>query len=85
MPTNKHKRKAATHAKSKTVKSTKPPGLITSHPQAFIYLGMFFIALGVYLLAFESQRSAMFGLAMIFLIVGVATTIFANFALPKKK
>ncbi|MGB1261291.1 MAG: hypothetical protein ACPG52_00155 [Cognaticolwellia sp.] len=82
MPTNKHKRKASTHAKSKTLKTTKP-GLISTHPKLFIYLGMFFIALGAYLLAFESQRSAMFGLAMLCLIVGVATTIFANFALPK--
>ena len=46
---------------------------------------LFFVALSMYLLTFESQDNAMFGLAMLSLIVGVVTTIYANFAVPKKK
>ncbi len=85
MPTNKHKRKASIHAKTKAVKSVQSSGLITSHPKAFALGGLFFVALGIYLLAFKSQNNAMFGLAMICLIAGGATTIYANFAVPKKK
>ncbi|MEH6652231.1 MAG: hypothetical protein V7707_19585 [Motiliproteus sp.] len=85
MPRNKHKRKASAHPKPKTVKSAKPSGVITSHPQVFILLGLFFVALGVYILVFKSQGNAMFGFAMLSLIVGVVTVIFANFAVPKKK
>ena len=84
MPTNKNKRKAYTHYKTNPVKNTEQPGLITSHPKAFFLVGLFFVALGIYLLTFESQDNAMFGLAMIFLIAGVVTTIYANIALPKK-
>jgi uncharacterized membrane protein len=83
MPTNKHKRKA--HARPKAVKTVQSAGLITSHPKAFALVGLFFVALGLYLLAFESQNNAMFGLAMLSLIAGVVTTIYANFAVPNKK
>ncbi len=85
MPTNKHKRKASAHSKSKTVKSTKPSGVITSHPKVFVFLGFFFVALGVYLLAFKSQYDVMFGFAMLSLFVGAVTVIYANFSLPNKK
>ncbi|MEY8252007.1 MAG: hypothetical protein RPR91_06450 [Colwellia sp.] len=78
MPTNKHKRKASAH--SKAVKRVKSSGLITSHPKLFVLGGLFFVALGIYLLAFESENNAMFGFAMLSLITGVATTIYANFA-----
>jgi hypothetical protein len=85
MPANKHKRKATAHSKSTTAKSVKSYGLIAAHPKRFKALGFFLVALGIYLLAFESQDNAMFGLAMISLIAGVATAIYANFAVPKKK
>lgn len=85
MPTNKHKRKASAHTKNKAVKSIHSAGGITSHPKVFFLGGLFFVALGIYLLAFESQNNAMFGLAMLSLIAGVVTTIYANFAVPKNK
>lgn len=87
MPTNKHKRKATAHPKSKgkAKSSVHSTGLITSHPKAFALVGLFLVAFGVYLLAFESQNNAMFGFAMLALVVGVVTTIYANFAAPKKK
>ncbi len=85
MPTNKHKRKASTHVKTKAVKSVQSSGLITSHPKFFALAGLVFVALGLYLLAFESQNNAMFGLAMLSLIAGVVTTIYANFSGSKKK
>lgn len=85
MPTNKHKRKASAHSKSKKVKSAQPPGLIASHPKAFVLVGLFFVALGLYLLTFESQDNAMFGFAMLSLITGVVTTIYAKFSVSKKK
>jgi hypothetical protein len=85
MPTNKHKRKATAHAKPKLAKSIQSSGLITSHPKAFALGGLSFVALGIYLLAFESQNNAMFGVAMLSIIAGVVTTIYANFAVPKNK
>jgi len=84
MPTNKHKRKASAQPKSKAAKRVQSSGLITSHPKVFALVGWFCVALGIYLLAFESQTNAMFGLAMLSLVVGVVTTIYANFAVPKK-
>lgn len=75
MPTNKHKRKASAHSKPKIAKS---PGLITSHPKAFGLIGLSLIMVSVYLLFFKSQYDAMFGLAMLSLITGVALTIFAK-------
>jgi hypothetical protein len=83
MPTNKHKRKASAHNKSKKLKNAQTPGLITSHPKIFIYVGLFFIALGAYFMAFEAQSNAMFGLAMLLLVSGAATSIYANFSVPK--
>ncbi|AOW78874.1 hypothetical protein A3Q34_19720 [Colwellia sp. PAMC 20917] len=85
MPTNKHKRKASSHTKSHKGKNTESTGLIISHPQVFIYVGLFCVVLGVYLLAFESQDNALFGLAMLSLVAGVVTTFYANFTLSKKK
>jgi len=85
MPTNKHKRKASAHSKTKAIKSFQSTGLISSHPKGFAIGGLFFVALGLYLLAFESQNNAMFGVAMLSLIAGGATTIYANFAVAKKK
>ena len=85
MTRNKHKRKASAHSKTKAVKSFQSSGLITSHPKAFAIGGLFFVALGLYLLAFESQNNAMFGIAMLSLLIGIVTTFFANVALPKKK
>jgi hypothetical protein len=85
MPTNKHKRKASAHSKSTIGKNTQPTGLIISHPRTFFSVGLLLVALGVYLLAFESQDNAMFGFAMLSLIVGGVTTIYAKFAIPKKK
>jgi len=84
MPTNKHKRKASPHAKTKSGKGSHTSGLITSHRKLFIYIGLFFVALGVYLLTFESQDNAMFGLAMISLIAGIITAFYANFTVTKK-
>ena len=83
MPTNKHKRKASAHNKSKTLKNAQTPGLISTHPKVFIYLGLLFVALGIYFMAFEAQSEAMFGIAMLLLVSGAATTIYANFAVPK--
>jgi len=85
MPTNKHKRKTAAHAKPKPAKYALSSRLITLHPKAFISLGLCFVALGLYLLAFEAKNNAMFGVAMLSLITGTATTIYANFAMPNKK
>tara|TARA_B110000238_G_C15887063_1_gene336050 strand:+ start:363 stop:626 length:264 start_codon:yes stop_codon:yes gene_type:complete len=84
MPTNKNKRKAHTHSKPNVVQNTQRPGLITSYPKVFVSVGLFFVALGFYLLTFESQNNAMFGLAMIALIAGVVTTLYAKIAIPKK-
>ena len=85
MPTNKNKRKMATKTKPKIAKYALSSRLITLHPKIFISLGLFFVALGLYLLAFEAKNDAMFGVAMLSLIAGTATTIYANFAIPKKK
>lgn len=85
MPTNKHKRKASSHVKAKSVKSSKVFGLVTSHPKAFICFGMLFVVFALYLLTFKSQDNAMFGLAMLSLLTGIVTTFYANIALPKKK
>jgi dolichol kinase len=85
MPVNKHKRKASAHPKPAIEKHAQPTGLIISHPRTSISVGLFFITLGIYLLAFESQDNAMFGFAMLSFIVGVATTIYAKFTVPKKK
>lgn len=81
MPANKHKRKASAHTKSKLA---KPPGLISSHPQAFVLVGLFFILVSAYLLAFESQDNAMFGLAMLSLVVGVVLAFIAKVGVAKK-
>lgn len=83
MPNNKHKRKAAVHNKSKKLKHTQKAGLISSHPKIFTYGGLFFIALGVYFMAFEGQSNAMFGIAMLLLVTGTATAIYANFTISK--
>jgi len=85
MPTNKHKRKATAHVKPKTVKVVRSSGIITTHPKLFLYAGVMLVALGIYLLAFEAQNNAMFGFAMLALIAGVVTAIYANFAGLKKK
>ncbi|ARD44028.1 hypothetical protein [Colwellia sp. PAMC 21821] len=85
MPTNKHKRKASAHATPRTAKNAKSPGLITLHPKVFMTVGLFFVALGIYIMAFESQSNAMFGIAMLSLVAGTATTIYANFTVPKPK
>lgn len=85
MPTKKHKRKASSHAKSKVLKHTKSTGLIAAHPKIFLVVGLSFIILGLVLLMFKSYDNAVFGLAMLALIAGVVTTIYANFAVPRKK
>ncbi len=85
MPANKHKRKATSHVKTTSLKSIQSSGLISSHPKAFVMGGLFFVVLGLYLLAFESQNNAMFGVAMLSLIAGGATTIYANFTVSRKK
>ena len=85
MPTNKHKRKASANFKTKIAKKVKSSGLISLYPKAFVVVGLFFVALGVYILTFESQDNAMFGLAMLSLVSGTATAIYVNFAVPKKK
>lgn len=84
MPANKHKRKASAHTRSKTSKNAQSPRLISLHPKVFIFIGLFFVALGIYFMAFEAQSNAMFGVAMLLLVAGTATTIYANFAVPKK-
>lgn len=84
MPANKHKRKASAHAQSKTAKNAPQSGLITAKPKTFVRIGMFFVAIGTYLLAFESQNDAMFGFAMLALIAGGGTAIYATMAMPKK-
>jgi|TARA_B110000116_G_C16618802_1_gene482828 hypothetical protein len=85
MPTNKHKRKASSHVKSTLIKTVPSSGLIISYPKAFAVVGLSLVVLGIYLLVFESQKNAMFGVAMLSLIAGIAITIYANFAIPKKK
>ncbi|WP_114325819.1 hypothetical protein [Candidatus Colwellia aromaticivorans] len=81
MPKNKHKRKASAHSKIKLAKS---PSLVTSHPKVFGLIGLFLIMVSMYLLFFESQDDAMFGLAMLSLIVGVTLTIFSKMRITKK-
>lgn len=81
MPTNKHKRKASAHSKSK---AAKPPGLITSYPKVFVLVGLFFIAVSMYLLTFKSQENSMFGFAMLSLIGGVSLVIYAKIAVTNK-
>jgi hypothetical protein len=83
MPTNKHKRKASSHA-NKTAKNVPSSGLITSHPQSAFWIGLFLVTVSMYLLAFESQDNAMFGLAMLALISGVAVTVIAKMTLNSK-
>ncbi len=85
MPRNKHKRKAVSHAKPKSLKRLKSKGVMASHPKVFVLLGLLFVALGVSLLVFKSQYNAMFGFAMLSIIVGSVTAIFASFSVPKKK
>ena len=87
MPGNKHKRKAVSKIKHKQKSTTvvKSSGLVTSHPVAFIFVGLSLIVLGLFFIITDIQDSAMFGLALIMIIAGVATAIYANFALPKKK
>tara|TARA_R110000744_G_scaffold79260_10_gene155795 strand:+ start:13068 stop:13325 length:258 start_codon:yes stop_codon:yes gene_type:complete len=85
MPTNKHKRKASAHTTPRSAKNAKSPGLITLHPKIFMSVGLLFVALGLYIMAFEAQSNAMFGIAMLSLVAGTATTIYANFTLPKAK
>ncbi|MFB0981805.1 MAG: hypothetical protein QMC62_12935 [Alteromonadaceae bacterium] len=85
MPTNKHKRKASVHSKSNKVNLAKSSGLIVSHPKIFVLVGLFFVAIGIYLLTFKSQSNAMFGFAMLSLLAGVVTTFYAKFTLPKDK
>lgn len=82
MPTNKHKRKASAHSK---LKREKVPGLVSSHPKTFGLIGLFLIMVSVYLLFFEYQNDAMFGLAMLSLIVGLTLTIFAKIRITKNK
>lgn len=81
MPTHKHKRKASAHSKPKTA---KPPRSITSHPKAFGLVGLFLVAVSMYLLVFKSQDNAMFGLAMLSLIAGMALAIMAKITVTKK-
>jgi uncharacterized membrane protein len=85
MPKNKNKRKASTHTKSKKIIHTQSSHGILQHPKLSVSLAIFFIGLAVYLLAFESQDDAMFGFAMLSLIVGIATAIYTNLAVAKKK
>lgn len=85
MPSNKHKRKTAANFKNKLAKKTKPSGIISAHPKASVGIGLLFVSLGVYLLTFESQDNAMFGLAMLSLVVGIAMAIYGNLALSRKK
>jgi len=85
MPANKHKRKASAQTKSKGIKGAQTPGLIASYPKSFLFAGLCFLVLGVYLLTFKSQDNAMFGVAMLSLLAGVVTTIYAKFSAPKKK
>ncbi|WP_440875695.1 hypothetical protein [Thalassotalea sp. PLHSN55] len=81
MPTTKHKRKATAHHH---VKVEKQPGMISSHPQAFIGIGVFCILLSIALLAFQGHDNAMFGIAMLSLVAGVVLTFTAKIALRKK-
>jgi uncharacterized membrane protein len=81
MPKNKHKRKASAHA---THKTKKTPGLITSHPKRATLVGLFLVMVSVYLLIFESQDNAMFGLAMISLIIGMILGISVKMTATKK-
>jgi len=80
MPTNKHKRKASAQSKTKRV---RPPGLITTHAKFFLGVGVFFIAISIYLLIFKAHDNAMFGLAMLALISGVVLTISAKMVSTK--
>jgi len=84
MPITKHKRKATAHSKANKAKSGQSSGQISSHPKTFVFIGWLLVTLGIYLLAFESQNNAMFGVSMLSLVVGLATTIYANFAIKKK-
>lgn len=82
MPTKKHKRKSSAHSKPKVV---KPAGLITSHPKAFTLIGLLLVVVSMYLLTFESQDNAMFGLAMITLVSGMVLTISTQLTATKKE
>ena len=84
MPANKHKRKASAQKKSRAVKNVSASGLITLHPKFFISVGLLLVAIGLYIMAFKAQSDAMFGIAMLSLVTGTATTIYANFATVKK-
>ncbi|WP_299205553.1 hypothetical protein [uncultured Amphritea sp.] len=84
MPKNTHKRKASVHSKSKVVKSAKSSGR-TSNPKIYVLGGLFFVAVGLYLLLFKAHGNAMTGFAMLAIIIGVVTAIIASFSAPKKK
>lgn len=86
MPANKRKRKTATQSnkKHKADRKGKSPGLITTYPSAFLYLGFFLIATGLYIFITEFQNSAKFGFAMILILPGIGIAIAAKFSLPEK-
>ena len=85
MPTNKHKRKASAHAKSNKLNRVQSTGLMASHPKIFFLVGLLLVTLGLYLITFKSHDNAMFGLAMISLLIGIVTTFYAKFTLAKDK
>ena len=87
MPANKHKRKITKHAKKsdKAEQVVKGTGMLSTYPVAFIVLGLCLLISGIYFLLTGMQNNAMFGIAMLLIISGTATAVFANLALPKNK
>ncbi|NQZ23614.1 MAG: hypothetical protein HRT53_16370 [Colwellia sp.] len=83
MTKTKHKRKASSHSKANKVKKAQSPGLIALYPKVFVLLGLFFIALGISLLAFKPQDNAIFGLAMLAILAGVVISFYAKFPVTK--
>lgn len=82
MPTKKHKRKASVQTKPKTQKPVQQ-GVIASNPQLFFVIGLCLVAVSLYLFAFKAHIDAMFGLAMLSLVAGVALSFFAKISLKK--
>jgi len=85
MTRNKRKRKRSKSSNPNQVNKTPSPGLMALYPKVFFLLGLFLIVLAVLLLAFYSQDNALFGLAMLTFVTGVAISFYAKFPIGKNK
>ena len=69
---------------SSTSRASRSNSLLTKHPKLAIGAGVGMAIIGLYLLVFESHRSAMAGIAMLLLMAGGVMAFIARIATPKK-